>query len=188
LFPLHTVLFPGGRLQLRIFETRYVDLVRRCLRNDEPFGVVLIKAGSETGPAEVFEVGTLADIADWHMGSDGLLGIVARGLSRFEISRSYRDSAGLYNGFVRLLPHEEPQPLDPRFADIARELSQLVEDIPVSEREPGNAIWICYRLAERLQLDNEIKQEILECEGAERRLERMLESLESWMEKAREGS
>ena len=66
LFPLNTVLFPGGPLPLRIFEARYVDMVSNCLKNDAPFGVLLIRDGGETGPATTHEIGTLARIVDWY--------------------------------------------------------------------------------------------------------------------------
>ena len=79
LFPLSTVLYPGGPLPLRIFEPRYLDMISDCLKNDRPFGVLLIRSGSETGPATTYEVGTLARITDWYQGSDGLLGITAVG-------------------------------------------------------------------------------------------------------------
>ena len=75
LFPLNIVLFPDGPLPLRIFETRYVDMVRRCMRESSSFGVVLIREGGEVGPAETFDVGTIAGIVDFHQLADGLLGL-----------------------------------------------------------------------------------------------------------------
>ena len=75
LFPLHTVLFPGGPLPLRIFETRYTDMVRRCMREQQPFGVVLIQEGDEAGEvATTATVGCTARIADFHTLQDGFLG------------------------------------------------------------------------------------------------------------------
>ena len=85
LFPLNIVLFPDGPLPLRIFETRYVDMVRRCMREARGFGVVLIREGSEVGPAETFDVGTMAKIVDFHQLSDGLLGLSCVGGQRFRI-------------------------------------------------------------------------------------------------------
>src|SRR5215475_14572416 len=82
LFPLSTVLFPGGPLPLRIFETRYLDMVRHCMRHRCPFGVTLIRAGSEVGAAaagEICEVGTTARIVDFNSQPDGLLGITCVG-------------------------------------------------------------------------------------------------------------
>ena len=79
LFPLSTVLFPGGPLPLRIFEARYLDMIGERVKNDAPFGVLLIREGRETGSATTFDVGTLARVTDWYQGSDGLLGVTALG-------------------------------------------------------------------------------------------------------------
>jgi len=87
LFPLNIVLFPDGPLPLRIFETRYVDMVRTCMREDRGFGVVLISAGLEAGPAETYDVGTTAKIIDFHQLPDGLLGLSCVGQQRFRILR-----------------------------------------------------------------------------------------------------
>lgn len=86
LFPLQTVLFPGCLLPLQIFEARYIDLVRDCLRTNQGFGVVPIKEGREAGgPAIPFLMGTYAEIADWSQGTNGLLNILTRGTRRFRI-------------------------------------------------------------------------------------------------------
>src|SRR3954451_22450455 len=91
LFPLHTVLFPGGPLPLRIFETRYTDMVRRCMREQRPFGVVLIEEGDEAGPvATTATVGCTARIADFHTLTDGFLGISCIGGSKFRVERVWR--------------------------------------------------------------------------------------------------
>jgi len=88
LFPLNTVLFPGGPLSLRIFEPRYLDLVRDCTRNGSGFGVCLILQGREAGePAVPAAVGTFARIVDFYTLSDGLLGIRAEGGERFRVER-----------------------------------------------------------------------------------------------------
>lgn len=86
LFPLSTVLFPGGRLPLQIFEPRYIDLVRDCLRTNQGFGLVGIKEGREAGTAATpWHVGTLARIVDWDQGANGLLNILVEGGERFDI-------------------------------------------------------------------------------------------------------
>ena len=86
LFPLHPVLFHEGDLALRVFETRYIDMVRECLREGGGFGICLIRAGSEVGePAMPYDVGTSASIIDTGMRAEGLLGIYTRGQRRFRI-------------------------------------------------------------------------------------------------------
>ena len=95
LFPLRTVLYPGGPLPLRVFEPRYLDMICESLKGERPFGVVLIRHGSETGRASTFDVGTLASITDWYQGSDGVLGVTAVGGERFRVLSTERRPNGL---------------------------------------------------------------------------------------------
>jgi Lon protease-like protein len=98
------VLFPGGRLPLRLFETRYLDMAKACLRDGAPFGVCLIREGAEVGaPATPFEVGTLAKIAEWDMPQLGVLQIVARGEARFRILERRAQPDGLQRAKVEVL-------------------------------------------------------------------------------------
>ena len=86
LFPLHTVLYPHGRMPLRIFEPRYVDMVSECMKTGRGFGVCLIRQGSETGPAATcFNTGTYAEIIDFSRQADGLLTITIEGKRRFKV-------------------------------------------------------------------------------------------------------
>src|ERR1700719_46621 len=86
LFPLHTVLFPGGPLPLRIFEPRYIDMVRRSLRAQSAFGVALLDGGAETsGATATATVGTTARVADFYSLPDGLLGITCLGVRKFKL-------------------------------------------------------------------------------------------------------
>src|SRR5580692_7813568 len=120
LFPLNTVLFPGGLLPLRIFETRYVDMVGRCMRSDAVFGVVLIRAGAESDSAvSIAQVGTAARIVDFHTLSDGLLGLLCRGERRFRVARHSRQGDGLNCAEVEWLS-------DPPLTPLAEEFQPLV--------------------------------------------------------------
>ena len=119
LFPLGTVLLPGGPLPLRIFETRYIDLVRRCLRDGSGFGVVLIREGVEAGgSALTFDVGTYARIVDFSQQPDGLLGIRAAGERRFRILARRRERDGLNVAEVEWLPEDAPRSLPEEFAEL----------------------------------------------------------------------
>ena len=101
LFPLRTVLFPGGLLPLRIFEARYLDLVGRCMRHAEVFGVVLLASGTETaGPVTIAPVGTSARIVDFQTLPDGLLGLLCRGEQRFRVLTRGTQSDGLHRASV----------------------------------------------------------------------------------------
>ncbi|MDH5254622.1 MAG: LON peptidase substrate-binding domain-containing protein, partial [Gammaproteobacteria bacterium] len=129
LFPLGTVLFPDGPLPLRIFEPRYLDMISRCLRQDSEFGVVLIVNGQDTGQVETTDVGTLARVVDWYQGSDGILGITARGTRQFRLHGVTRQADGLYLGDVELLPEIPPRPLPEEFRPLATLLASVIDDL-----------------------------------------------------------
>jgi Lon protease-like protein len=183
LFPLRTVLFPGGPLPLRIFEQRYLDMISSCLKRDEPFGVVLIRSGSEVGSAEVYDSGTLARITDWYQGSDGLLGVTATGSDRFRIRSSSRQPDGLLIGDVEILPAETMMPMPDDFRPLARilagvldDLGRLYEDL---DKRYDDASWVGYRFAEILPIDAKHKQDFLEMTDPLLRLRSIRSLLES---------
>jgi uncharacterized protein len=175
LFPLNMVLFPGGPLPLRIFETRYVDMVRRCMREGASFGVVLIREGREVGPAETFDVGTLADIVDFHQLSDGLLGLSCVGRQRFRIRSRSRQADGLNLAEVDPLPPESTVPVPARHSRLAELLKnvlpQLGEVYEGIEMRPDDAAWVGFRLAEILPIPLADKQRVLELDDPIQRLD-----------------
>jgi len=166
LFPLNTVLFPGGPLPLRIFEPRYLGLVSQCLKSDKPFGVLLIRDGGETGPATTYNVGTLARITDWYQGSDGLLGITAIGEQRFRLIASERQDDGLNIGDVETLEYESVTPLPEEYQEMAAILAGVLDDLGHSyeslDRHFDDASWVTSRFVEILPIDLEEKQRCLE--------------------------
>lgn len=175
LFPLGTVLFPGGPLPLRIFEARYIDLVRRCLRDDTGFGVVLIREGVEAGgPAETFDVGTYARIVDFSQQPDGLLGIRAAGERRFRILARRRARDGLNVADVEWLPDDPNLPLPEELAELAPALesilAQVGEPYASLERRPDDTAWVAGRLAEILPIPPGHKQHCLELDDPIERL------------------
>jgi hypothetical protein len=175
LFPLGTVLFPGGPLPLRIFEARYIDLVRRCLRDGSGFGVVLIREGVEAGgPALTFDVGTYARIVDFSQQPDGLLGIRASGERRFRILERRRERDGLNVADVEWLPEGSSQPLPEEFAELGPALDALLDQVgePYAslERRLDDAAWVAGRLAEILPLPPGHKQHCLELDDVIERL------------------
>ena len=183
LFPLNTVLFPGGPLPLRIFETRYLDMISRCLKEDAPFGVVLIRGGSETGAAATHKIGTLARIVDWYQGSDGLLGVTAVGEQRFRLLSSRCEPDGLNVADVEILPDEAPVPLPGKYRAMPEILAGVLDDLGLLyeslERHLDDAAWVTSRFVEILPLDLEQKQRCLESSDAEERLRIVQELLDS---------
>jgi hypothetical protein len=171
LFPLHTVLFPGGRLELRIFERRYLDMVRDCIRDDSGFGVCLIREGSEAGtPASFADIGTSARVVDWAQRPDGLLGITAVGERRFRVLGSRAQPDNLVLGDVEWLA--EPPP-----ADIGPEHAWLGGFLPEGMLPAEDASALVFRVAESIALPSAFRQELLEVDAPLARLakiERML--------------
>jgi uncharacterized protein len=167
LFPLGVVLFPGGPLKLRIFETRYVDMVGRCLRESQPFGVALLVEGQEAGgPALTAEIGTTARIVDFEQLKDGLLGITALGERRFHIIGRERQADGLNIAAVEWLPAEQPAAVPPESAHLVKllqyALPQLAPLYDLSSAQYQDAGWVSARLVEILPLPLPEKQRCLE--------------------------
>jgi Lon protease-like protein len=184
IFPLNTVLFPGGPLPLRIFETRYLDMVRRCLREDRGFGVVLIEQGREAGGSPEFvEVGTEAGIVDFSRLDGGLLGITCVGRERFRVVESWRQADRLNLGRVEDIPAEPalPVPAEFRFmADALRKiLPELGEFYATVVKRFDDAAWVGHRLAELLPLATPDKQALLEMNDPVARLAAMAPAIRS---------
>jgi Lon protease-like protein len=181
LFPLRTVLFPQGLLPLRIFETRYLDMIRSVMREDAGFGVVLIRTGGEVGEiGELADIGTWARVADFGKLPDGLLKIVARGERRFRVISRDIQPDGLHVADVEWLA-DAPEPLGieefPELnATLAHALDDLGEDYPAGAPRMNDALWVAGHLGQLLPVPAEVRQRILEVDSAHERL-RLIEQL-----------
>jgi Lon protease-like protein len=176
LFPLGTVLFPGGSLSLRIFEPRYVALIRDCAAAGQPFGVLLIARGHEAGvPAEPHPVGTLASIVDFTTLPDGLLGIRCVGGRRFRLLQRRVREDGLALGRIALLSEDPAIVVPPEhglLATLLRRASERVEDLLPGARHADfdDAAWVAWRLGEILPLEPLERQQLLETDDPAERL------------------
>jgi len=182
IFPLHTVLYPGGALPLRIFEPRYLDMVGQCLRNDTGFGVCLISEGKETGEvAESFEWGTLGSISYWQQLPDGLLGITVRGQQRIQVLSSDVTPDLLCMAEVEILPAEPQVTLPERFQDMAEMVRSMLEQIghpyTTLPKHFDDASWVGYRMAELLPVSLMQKQYFLQLTDPVERLEHLRDIL-----------
>lgn len=183
LFPLHTVLFPGGPLPLRVFEPRYLQMIGDCLKSDSCFGVCLISDGREVGDAATpHGVGTTARIVDWHQRHDGLLGITAQGERRFRVLSRDVQRNQLTIAKVEMLPEDGELELPAKYLPLSDLLHRLVDQaghyyagLP---RRFGDAAWVGYRLSELLPLSLPRKQYLLEMEDPIARLEQLFSLLE----------
>jgi Lon protease-like protein len=176
LFPLQTVLFPGGRLPLRIFEQRYLGMAKACLRDGTAFGVCLIREGREVGePALPEDIGCTARLVEWDMPQLGVLQVVARGERRFRILGRRVQPDGLALAEIELLDEARDAPIDAQGDLCARVLRRIVDAAPPGLVEAparfDSADWVSARLAELLPLSLASKQRLLEMDAAHDRLE-----------------
>jgi Lon protease-like protein len=183
LFPLRTVLFPGAYLPLRIFEQRYLTMVRDCTRSNTGFGVCLIREGEEAvAPVKTTEVGTLAQIVDWYTLEDGLLGVTATGTFRFEKENTWQGEDGLFRAQVRVLPEPQECAVPEAFSVLSDVAGRFMEK--VAQHYPDftpdhlqDAVWLGYRLSELLPLGGIEKQHLLELSDPLERLQNLVEIL-----------
>lgn len=180
LFPLGTVLFPGGRLSLRIFEPRYLDLIRDCTRSGAGFGVCLILEGHEVGaPAVPAALGCEARVVDFSMTKDGLLGIVVRGARRFHVERTKVRDNGLIVADVAWLPEVPAPRIRPEHQLLATLLGRILDKADEAYDKCGleDADWVGWRLAEWLPIAAPDRQRLLQENDPHRRLQQIVDHL-----------
>ena len=184
LFPLNTVLFPGCMLDLQIFEARYLDMISRCMKQGEGFGVVCILEGTEVGEAAGLfaAIGCEALIRDFQQLPNGLLGIRVEGARRFRVQRAQVLPDQLTLAEVEWLEEASEQPLRDEHADLAALLGALSAHPMVAAlgmpSEPAGQEALANQLAYLLPLDSEQKLQLLDTPSAELRLELLQQLLE----------
>jgi hypothetical protein len=174
IFPLATVLFPGGALPLRVFEARYMDMVRDCMQRELPFGVCLITRGAEVGEAAEHEpVGCLARITEWDMQQLGLLQIRVRGGDRFRVTARRVQPDGLIRAEAQTLEPDPAVQVPEEFAICAKLARKIVDDLQQRGADPVNrmvgepyefesAAWVSNRICEFLPIAARAKQKLME--------------------------
>jgi uncharacterized protein len=182
LFPLNTVLFPGGQLRLKIFEQRYLDMTKRCIAQTTGFGVVaaLPAQGNEV---EVANVGTLAVINQWDMPHTGIFSLETSGAVRFLIEERWVEKDGLNMARVREISNEPEITMPAQFASLASLLKALIEKYG-ADKFPSpvrceSASWVGMRLAEVIPISLKLKHQLLEISDAEIRLKAVAQFLAS---------
>lgn len=182
LFPLGTLLLPGGQLGLQLFEQRYLDMAAACLRSESAFGICLIADGEEVGKAaKPHPVGTLAEIVDWDMEQLGILKIRVNGGPRFRILETTVGETQLLNGRVEIIRDGTPLPfpserqrLRPLLQRILKEYGERIPQ-PHAADDPA---WVSFRLIEVMPIPNLAKQKLLELDDPLIRLELIEQYLE----------
>jgi len=192
LFPLSSVVLPGGILPLRIFEPRYLDMVRDCFKQQSGFGVCLIKAGAEVGDTAVpLAYGTLVDIVDWDQDDSGLLTISALGKQKFRIIDTEKTKSGLLIGTVELLPFELNAPVPAELHHLQGTMQQILDQVSpsIEYTEPAldDALRLGSRFVELLPMSAEMRHELLSMDNPIDRLTAVNELLMLMATKARSG-
>lgn len=181
LFPLHTVLVPGAALGIRVFEPRYLDLVREVGRSGGGFGVCMIVEGSEAGAAATPAAwGTEALIEDFNQGPDGVLALQVRGARRFQVQRTRVRDNGLVMADIDWVEEDESPRLLPEHALLGELLVRILEQTDadlnaIAKPRLQQATWIGWRLAELLPLVNEQRQGLLQERDPHARLQWILD-------------
>ena len=194
LFPLGTVLFPGGHLPLRVFEVRYLDMVRKCHRAGAPFGVVSLRSGHEVRRAgmeqeQFHDVGTLTSITDLQLPQPGLITMTCTGSQRFRILRRTLLSHGLWMADVEQLPADLVVPIPPDLEPAAAALEKVLEVLRQRDPQSPAAIlpshaqladsgWVANRWCELLPVPQTLKQQLMELDNPLVRLELVSDVLE----------
>ena len=176
LFPLQSVLFPGGRLALKVFEQRYIDLTKACLAQDLPFGICAIKEGREVGvPAVPYGVGTLARIVEWDMPETGIFHLRVEGGTRFVVRGLREEKNRLLMAEAEDIGSERAQPVPAELRLTVEVIRRIMETLDGAywgpERHFDDAAWVGYRLAEALPLKLSAKQNLLEMNDSIARLD-----------------
>ena len=162
LFPLKTVLLPGNKLSLKIFETRYTDMIASCMREEKPFGIVLIYQGEETDKdMEIFSIGTSAIITDWQNRDDGLLGITATGQKRFQVNSTNSESNGLLIADIEYIDDDVEHETPDQFYYMC-ELLRHISSHKDNDFDNMDFTKVVYQLIYLLPLENSLKQQLLE--------------------------
>jgi hypothetical protein len=182
LFPLHTVLFPDGKLSLKLFEPRYLEMASACLKNQTLFGVCLIEEGREVGTAATVQrVGTAARLVEWDMPTPGVLQVTARGERRFRVLETWVEKNRLRRATVAWWPEPSSEPLTPAdqtLVELLRDLQAKVgTDYYFGEPRWSDAAWVGARLVEVLPLPLAEKQALLEAQAREQ-----LNRLRDWFQ------
>ena len=188
IFPLHAVLFPGGYLPLRIFEQRYIDMVRECSASAGCFGICLVNnSENEKRPATHMRIGTMAEIRDFSILDDGLLGIVAEGQQRFSIQHTRMRENGLLMAEVNTLAESVIVVIPEAYSVLSLIAQRFMEQVggnypSFQPADLQDASWVGYRLSELLPLENTEKQTLLQITDPLERLRLLLDVLPRFQE------
>lgn len=176
IFPLKSIVLPGGLFPLRIFERRYLDMIAECMRTDEGFCIALVKNENPNEYiSDVYEYGAFVKIVDWDKLNDGLLGITVEGKSIVKISNSKLQSSGLLKGNISHIEAEKEYMIPQKYLTLSKFYKKIYPGIKnfinYKQERYADASWVGYRLTECLPLDLSTKADLISVNDAIERLE-----------------
>ncbi len=193
IFPLGATLFPAGMMALKIFEVRYLDMTKKCLRDNTPFGIITLDQGAEVQVAgkqiDFFDVGTLATIIHFEAVQPSLFMIRCQGGQRFKILQKELQANGLWRAEVELIAPDEVVVIPPDLLPTADALTKIIRTLEDQGIAPDqrpiiqpyqlqDCAWVANRCAELLDLPSQQKQHLLTMENPRLRLDLVQELLE----------
>ena len=178
LFPLKSIVLPGGIFPLRIFERRYLDMVTECIKSNEGFCISLVKKEEpDTYVKDIFEYGSWVNISDWDKLQDGLLGITVEGKNIVKISNAILDKENLLRGEIKKLDSEKEYLIPQKYLVLSKFYKKIYPNlknfINFKEERFADASWIGYRLTELLPIELELKADLISTTDAIERLEKI---------------
>ncbi len=178
IFPLRSIVLPGGLFPLRIFERRYLDMVTECIKNNEGFCISLVKKEEpDLYVKDVFEYGSWVEITDWNKLQDGLLGITVEGKNIVKISNTSLDKENLLRGKIKKLDLEKEYLIPQQYLVLSKFYKKIYPNLKdfmsFKQERFSDASWIGYRLTELLPIELELKADLISTSDAIERLKKI---------------
>ena len=178
IFPLRSIVLPGGLFPLRIFERRYLDMVTTCIKNNEGFCISLVKKEEpDLYVKDVFEYGSWVEITDWNKLQDGLLGITVEGKNIVKISNTSLDKENLLRGKIKKLDLEKEYLIPQQYLVLSKFYKKIYPNLKdfmsFKQERFSDASWIGYRLTELLPIELELKADLISTSDAIERLKKI---------------
>ena len=180
MFPLKSIVLPGGLFPLRIFERRYINMVKNCLKNETGFCITLVRAESDNGYiTNIYNYGCYVKIIDWNQLEDGLLGITVEGIKKVHVLESSLDEDNLLQGSIEDIEVEKEYMLPQKYLSLSKFYKKIYPNIKdfisFKKERYADATWVSYRLTECLPLDSSTKNKLIALDNAFDRLDKLNE-------------
>lgn len=180
MFPLKSIVLPGGLFPLRIFERRYINMVKNCLKNETGFCITLVREESENGYiTNVYNYGCYVKIVDWNQLEDGLLGITVEGIKKIHVLECNLNEDNLLQGSIEDIEVEKEYMVPQKYLSLSKFYKKIYPNIKdfisFKKERYADATWVSFRLTECLPLDSSTKNKLIALDNAFDRLDKLNE-------------